>query len=105
MTLCSSLTLFLFIRIPKRLFVVLEQHIAKIRAFSLPKRSYLQCIEVLQIFGPPTRQLVSYGSNVLDDDAKEARAALIETFNKFVQEIDQASRQIQVRPTPLFQPL
>ncbi|KAG9040999.1 hypothetical protein FS837_012860 [Tulasnella sp. UAMH 9824] len=68
--------------IPKHLFCVLEQHITKISAFHLAKRSFHQSVEVLQIFGPSTRQLLSYGYNVLDDEAKEAHAALIETFNK-----------------------
>lgn len=94
--LCHHLNLFLP-SIPERLPDLLDQYIRKIRTIHPDQSGYHDCLDVLRVFGPSIRRLLSYGSGEWEPAALGKRFALIKTFNKLVQEVDRTSHQIQVR--------
>lgn len=87
----------LLLSIPRCLPNMLELYIAKIRAIHQAESGYHECADVLGIFGPVTRELLSYPSYDWEQAARKRRIALIKSFNELVQDVDQTSRQIQVR--------
>ncbi|KAG9031002.1 hypothetical protein FS837_003127 [Tulasnella sp. UAMH 9824] len=81
--------------IPETLPDLLEQYIANIRTIHQDEGGYDEGIDILRIFAPSTRQFISYDAIDLTTSAERSRFVLIKTFNNFVQEVDQNSRQIQ----------
>ncbi|KIO17585.1 hypothetical protein M407DRAFT_32733 [Tulasnella calospora MUT 4182] len=74
---------------------VLEQYIAEVGTIHRAETGHHECVDILRVFGPSARQLLSYHGFDWGGSAQIRRFALIKAFNKFVQEVDQTSRQIQ----------
>lgn len=83
-------------KMPGHLPDALEQYIAKVRSVHLAEGGYDDCIDVLRVFGSSARQLVGIGYERWEEPAVGKRFTLMNTFNKFVQEVDRDSRQILV---------
>ncbi|KIO16160.1 hypothetical protein M407DRAFT_34206 [Tulasnella calospora MUT 4182] len=81
--------------ISDRVINVLVQYTAKIRAIHPAQSGCHERINILRVFGPPTRRLLDYSNGDWQRDACEKRFALMKTFNEYVEEVDQTSRQMQ----------
>ncbi|KAG9026884.1 hypothetical protein FS837_004486 [Tulasnella sp. UAMH 9824] len=71
----------------------LERYIAKIRSIHPTECGHYERIDILRVFGPSTRQVLSFHPD--NWIISTARFLFVETFNKFVQEVDQTSRRME----------
>lgn len=76
---------------------LLEQYIANIRTIHHGESGYHECIDILQIFRPSTRQFISNQYYYMTKQAQERQFILVKTWNEFVLQVDRTSRQMQVR--------
>lgn len=82
--------------IPASLPNLLAQYLENIRTIHQGESSHHERIDILQAFSPSIRQFVSYPYSDLEREADKMRFVLINTFNTFMLEIEQVSRQLQV---------
>lgn len=74
-----------------------QRYIAKIRTTHAVESGHHERIDTLWALGPSPRQVFSSHSINWSSDTEAQRFELVKTFNKFVQDVDQTSHQIEVR--------